>query len=227
MIIYCFFYCNKQNHLRLSFCPAPNCHYVIEVDPGFVIDIKCKCGRSSCSKCKLLDCHRPCSCGIANKWVSKNSSDSGTVAWITAKTKPCPKCKVPIEKNQGCNHITCAKCKHEWCWLCKLDRKEHGSVTGGYYRCHLYQFIQKEEHEEKKQQNAQQNLNRYSFYLQRYDNHIKSANIAFKQMKQFEQKQQDSKESSLQRFIIDAFHVIIDCRKYLAWTYPMMFYLKS
>lgn len=32
----------------------------------------------------------------------------------------CPKCHIPIEKNDGCNHMTCIKCNHRWCWSCGL-----------------------------------------------------------------------------------------------------------
>lgn len=33
-------------------------------------------------------------------------------------TKPCPNCNVPIEKNTGCLHMTCTRCRHEFYWCC-------------------------------------------------------------------------------------------------------------
>ena len=32
--------------------------------------------------------------------------------------KKCPHCSIVTEKINGCNHITCSKCRHQWCWLC-------------------------------------------------------------------------------------------------------------
>ena len=42
--------------------------------------------------------------------------------WKRRNTKPCPRCRAPIEKNAGCCHMTCkntsAGCTHEFCWHC-------------------------------------------------------------------------------------------------------------
>jgi len=32
--------------------------------------------------------------------------------------KPCPACGVNIEKTGGCDHMTCHRCRHGFCWLC-------------------------------------------------------------------------------------------------------------
>ena len=37
---------------------------------------------------------------------------------IKAKIKTCPRCMFPIEKNGGCNHLTCSRCHFEFCWIC-------------------------------------------------------------------------------------------------------------
>ena len=45
-------------------------------------------------------------------------------ALLDRSTKPCPKCGIAIEKNNGCQHMTCRTssggdgCGYEWCWQC-------------------------------------------------------------------------------------------------------------
>ena len=69
-------------------------------------EIRCSCGHKYCFTC-VEDWHGPVSCGMLKKWAKKCEDDSETVNWINANTKECPKCNNPIEKNGGCNHMTC------------------------------------------------------------------------------------------------------------------------
>ena len=39
-------------------------------------------------------------------------------SWLRADVKGCPDCGIKIMKNAGCNHMTCNKCKCDWCWKC-------------------------------------------------------------------------------------------------------------
>ncbi|KAL9658444.1 hypothetical protein ABK040_005988 [Willaertia magna] len=47
--------------------------------------------------------------------------------FLKNNTKPCPKCDNPIEKNSGCNHITC-KCGAHFCWECLFLGKNSKEV---------------------------------------------------------------------------------------------------
>lgn len=49
-----------------------------------------------------------------------------------------PLLRRPIEKNQGCMHMTCSQCRHEFCWLCQGPWAEHGERTGGFYNCNRW-----------------------------------------------------------------------------------------
>ncbi|XP_026858319.2 E3 ubiquitin-protein ligase parkin isoform X1 [Electrophorus electricus] len=49
--------------------------------------------------------------------------EQASLETIDETTRPCPKCRVPVEKNGGCMHMVCprAQCKFEWCWLCRME----------------------------------------------------------------------------------------------------------
>ena len=98
------------------------------------LDVACTCGAMYCFSCKQ-EAHRPVDCDTVKTWQLKNSAESENLTWIMANTKPCPSCGTNIQKNQGCMHMTCSKCRHEFCWLCGGKWATHGSETGGYYAC--------------------------------------------------------------------------------------------
>ncbi|DBA01048.1 TPA: hypothetical protein N0F65_002658 [Lagenidium giganteum] len=45
-------------------------------------------------------------------------TDKLTAACIRGISKPCPGCQAPVQKNGGCNHMTCSVCDTDFCWLC-------------------------------------------------------------------------------------------------------------
>ena len=114
-------------------CPAPDCTKIGVTKTGYG-DVNCSCGTEFCVRCGV-EPHAPSICTDLERWTDKNENESETANWILANTKKCPKCYTRIEKNQGCNHIACQQCKFDFCWICLQDWKEHGSNTGGYYKC--------------------------------------------------------------------------------------------
>jgi hypothetical protein len=57
---------------------------------------------------------------------------------MAANTKRCPRCSTAIEKDEGCNHMTCRKCRHDFCWICMQDWSLHSNNTGGFFQCNRF-----------------------------------------------------------------------------------------
>eukprot|EP01130_Rhizamoeba_saxonica_P002781 TRINITY_DN1254_c0_g1_i1.p1 TRINITY_DN1254_c0_g1~~TRINITY_DN1254_c0_g1_i1.p1 ORF type:complete len:343 (-),score=62.10 TRINITY_DN1254_c0_g1_i1:576-1604(-) len=98
----------------LKWCPAKNCGKVIKSETQDKPFVMCSCGQKFCFVCSL-EAHSPSDCSQMKKWEIKMKEDNGTSEWILGNTKSCPHCLSPIEKNGGCNHMTCKKCYKEVC----------------------------------------------------------------------------------------------------------------
>ncbi|RPA79156.1 hypothetical protein BJ508DRAFT_211354 [Ascobolus immersus RN42] len=217
----------------LRWCPAPNCIYAIECGVRqkqlnqVVPTVLCDCGYQFCFGCGLAD-HLPCPCSLVKKWLKKCEDDSETANWISAHTKECPICVSTIEKNGGCNHMTCRKCRHEFCWVCMGPWSEHGT---SWYNCNRF--------EEKSgidardtQAKSRASLERYLHYYNRYANHEQSAKLDkelyTKTEKKMTQLQSTSGMSWIEvQYLDNASKVLQQCRQTLKWTYAFAFYLEK
>ena len=109
-------------------CPQPNCESYLEKSWRTKY-VKCKNGHKFC-----FECLRP----EHGKSTCENVLEKDFLLWKKDKVvKKCPNCKIYIEKNEGCNHMTCATCKYQWCWLCE-GKYEYGHYKTG--KCNGHQF---------------------------------------------------------------------------------------
>ncbi|KAK8810557.1 hypothetical protein WA158_007132 [Blastocystis sp. Blastoise] len=99
----------------------------------------CRCGYAYCSRC-FGEYHYPATCAQYKSWMTHGREERETYLYIYKNVKPCPKCKIPIYKNVGCNHMICRKCKYQFCWMCMEEWSSHRSdELKGYYTCKKYQ----------------------------------------------------------------------------------------
>ena len=79
----------------------------------------CKCGNINCLRCGQAG-HQPLNCEMYKEWMDSLDEMLNKLnnSWKKKFSKKCPECKVDIQKNQGCMHMTCASCRYEFCWLC-------------------------------------------------------------------------------------------------------------
>ncbi|KAK6087090.1 IBR domain-containing protein [Seiridium cupressi] len=215
----------------LKWCPAPDCENAIECavkkkDLDRVVPtVACGCGHRFCFGCILND-HQPAPCELVKQWLKKCADDSETANWISANTKECPKCNSTIEKNGGCNHMTCRKCKHEFCWMCMGLWSEHGT---SWYNCS--RFDEKSGTDARDNQaKSRKSLERYLHYYNRYANHEQSArldkDIFTKTEKKMIMLQTASGMSWIEvQYLNSASQALQTCRQTLKWTYAFAFYL--
>lgn len=222
------------DNVYMKWCPAPGCQYIIQTERR-QMTVKCECGFAFCFACASYDIgdHMPATCDQVAKWLEKETDESENVKWMLVNTKKCPVCRAPIEKNGGCMHMTCSKslggCGHEFCWLCRGPWKEHGSNTGGYYKCNRYDEST-EKTEETKVSAVKTELERYMFHYHRYESHRNAHKIANKQLEQADEKGKQLQDKFSVRpidtvFLVEATQQLLRNRRVLEFSYIYGYYL--
>lgn len=221
-------YVQECDHLK--WCVAPECEYALECSvrkdelTHVVPSVACHSKHMFCFGCNDEE-HQPTLCILAAKWRKKCADDSETANWISANTKDCPKCKAMIEKNGGCNHMTCRKCRYEFCWLCLGDWDMHGQ---SYYNCSRFD---KGEVDDTERHKSRKELERYLHYYQRYATHQQSLKLDSETYAQLDAKMKAMQEEKgltwiEAQYLKDAYETLRQCRHTLTWTYAFAFYLK-
>ena len=102
-------------------CPGAGCERVAWAQNASAMESEGNVAH--CDACETRFClvcgsepHAPSSCRQLGLWKEKCRNESETANWILANTKECPKCVTRIEKNSGCNHMTCTVRLNEECY---------------------------------------------------------------------------------------------------------------
>ncbi|XP_074845382.1 cullin-9-like isoform X2 [Carettochelys insculpta] len=124
---------------NLTWCTNPQgCDQVL-CKAGLSCGEACsKCCWVSCFNCNFPEAHYPASCSHMSQWMDDGGYYEGMTVEAQSKhlakliSKRCPSCQAQIEKNEGCLHMTCAKCNHGFCWRCLKPWKP---THKDYYNC--------------------------------------------------------------------------------------------
>jgi hypothetical protein len=119
----------KQFH----YCPSPDCTQIYRTGPkGTVVQ---------CPACLLRicpHCHAEAHDGFP--CAEQDGGDKLFKKWAASHdVKNCPGCAIPIERDEGCHHVTCIQCQTHICWVCLQTfpkgegiyahmRAEHGGI---------------------------------------------------------------------------------------------------
>ncbi|XP_031252778.1 probable E3 ubiquitin-protein ligase ARI2 isoform X1 [Pistacia vera] len=212
-----------EDNRRVKWCPSvPHCGNAIRIEVDELCEVECACGLQFCFSCSS-EAHSPCSCQIWALWSKKCLDESESVNWITVHTKPCPKCQKPVEKNGGCNLVSCV-CGQAFCWLCGgATGQEHTWTEIAGHSCGRYKELEQEA------ECAKRSLERYTHYHNRYKAHIDSLKLESKMKETIQDKINILEETEISSkdfsWIISGLDRLFRSRRILSYSYPFAYYM--
>eukprot|EP00898_Chlorokybus_atmophyticus_P007190 jgi/Chlat1/7472/Chrsp6S09193 len=213
-----------EDNARVKWCPStPHCGNAIRVDGEPYLEPLCSCSHRFCFNCGSVP-HSPCSCEMWRLWEVKCRDESETYHWLTANTKPCPKCTKPVEKSGGCNLVACM-CGQAFCWLCgTATGREHTWTSIAGHSCGRFK-----EEKEKAAAQASRDLQRYLHYHSRWKAHMDSQKLEQKQKENTEAKiaRLEESDSTVRGYswLTNGLLQLFQCRRVLAYSYCFAYYM--
>jgi hypothetical protein len=110
------------SHIRrrpaiFSYCPTADCEQIYRTTTTS------NPSTFTCTQCLITTCtacgasHPKITCA-EHKYITSGGHEEFERAKKKLGIKDCPKCKTPMQKIDGCNHMTCEGCKTHICWVC-------------------------------------------------------------------------------------------------------------
>ena len=126
------------------YCPRPLCETAVMLDSDSAMGVCTSCSFAFCAFCKHTY-HGVSPCEIKGDNLRKLTEEYSAASsaekellekrfgkrqlqklmdevvseeWLNSNAKQCPSCKASIQKIDGCNKMTCLKCRAYFCWLC-------------------------------------------------------------------------------------------------------------
>ncbi|KAH9057948.1 hypothetical protein EDB83DRAFT_1037649 [Lactarius deliciosus] len=95
------------------YCPTPDCPQAYPTGPRNSVVTCPSCCVRICPWCHV-EYHEGVDCADR-----EDGGDRLFQEWMLAHgVKKCPGCAAPIERAEGCNHMTCTRCHTHTCWVC-------------------------------------------------------------------------------------------------------------
>uniref|UniRef100_A0A8C4YJ43 Cullin 9 n=1 Tax=Gopherus evgoodei TaxID=1825980 RepID=A0A8C4YJ43_9SAUR len=200
---------------NLTWCTNPQGCDQILCKEGLGCGEACsKCCWISCFNCNFPEAHYPASCSHMSQWMDDGGYYEGMTVEAQSKhlakliSKRCPSCQAQIEKNEGCLHMTCAKCNHGFCWRCLKPWKP---THKDYYNCSA--MVSKAARQEK----------RFQDYNERCTFHHQAREFAMN-LRSRVSAISDVPQIRTLTFVVDACKVLEQARKVLAYSAVYSYY---
>ncbi|KAK1264491.1 putative E3 ubiquitin-protein ligase ARI8 [Acorus gramineus] len=229
-------YVDINNKKKIKWCPAPGCQHAVELEfvpsggggGGGSFDVTCACSNRFCWSC-TEEAHHPVQCDTVAKWLTKSGDESHNIEWASLNSKPCPKCRAALirKSRRGCMHMSCPPpCMHEFCWLCLREWSEHGSSSS----CNAFEERRRRSLPKSRWMIAKVMLERYTHYFERWSANDASRASALSELARFQTEDKLAilgEKQNVQdcQFVLDAWMVIVECRRVLKWSYVYGYYL--